>query len=138
MHRLAILGFLSITVVCASAGPISVNFDPPSIVFDAVSRGISQWSSDPTGTCSGTSDNQCCTGSPTDTQCESVASSFRVSRDFWTRRIYTCLRGSVNWQCEEWNDSRGIQQMGCETIPATESVVLADVATCLSAESLLP
>lgn len=137
MKRLMCLIAIMLPVVVL-AGPISVNFDPPSVVFDAVSQGMSEWADDPIGTCTGTGDNQCCTGAATDLQCQTVATNFRSSRDFWTRRIYTCIRNNANWQCETWNDSRGIIQMGCQTIPGTEAVILADVATCISAEAILP
>lgn len=138
MTTRCLIGVAILLAPMVVAGPISVNFDPPSVVFDAISRGLSQWADDPIGTCTGTGDNQCCTGTATDVQCQTVASNYRASPDFWTRRIFSCIRASPNFLCEVWIDRTGLQKMACETIPATESVVKADVATCISAEAILP
>lgn len=116
------------------ADPISVTIETPDEVFLEVATGLSQWADDPTGTCTGTADNQCCTGTVMDALCKDTATSIRTSHAHWVRRVFTCLADNSNWKCDIFITAERSNGMYCETVP-DEAVVLADVATCLSAES---
>lgn len=126
--------FLPSTVV--RADPISVTISPPDVVFAVVANGLSQWADDPLGTCTGTADNQCCTGSTINNDCKKTASRLRTAPEHWVRRMFTCLSDNANWKCDIFITSKEAKGMYCETVPA-EAVVLADVATCVSAEAQL-
>ncbi len=133
-----LLLFLAVILLGAPSGadPISVTIAPPDVVFFVVAKGVSEWADNPVGTCTGTSDNQCCTGSVMDALCKDTAISIRTAPEHWVRRIFSCLTDNPNWKCDLFITTQRSAGMYCETVPA-EDVVLADVATCLSAESLL-
>lgn len=118
------------------ADPISVTIQPPDVVFFVVARGVSEWADNPIGTCIGTADDQCCTGTVMDGLCKDTAVSIRTAPEHWVRRTFTCLANNPNWECDLFLTTKRSAGMYCETVP-DETVVLADVATCLSAESLL-
>lgn len=130
--------FLAVTLFggSAEADPISVAIETPDEVFLVVAKGLSEWADNPIGTCTGTSDNQCCTGTVMDALCKDTAVSIRTAPEHWVRRTFTCIADSTNWKCNIFLTTKRSAGMYCETVPA-EDVVLADVATCLSAESLL-
>jgi len=126
--------FLPSTSVLAD--PISVTIQRPGVVFFVVVNGLSRWADDPLGTCTGTSDNQCCTGSTINNDCKNIAARIRISPEHYTRRIYTCLADKTNWKCDTFITSDKEKGMYCETVPPLDDV-LADVATCVSAEAQL-
>lgn len=130
--------FLAILLLGAPsvADPISIEIVPPNVVFFVVADQLSRWADNPLGTCTGTSNNQCCTDAAMDSKCREIALSIKTSPDHWVRRTFTCLSDNSNWLCDTFITVRDSRGMYCETVPV-EDVILADVATCVSAEAFL-
>ena len=116
--------------------PISIDIVPPNVVFFVVADQLSRWADNPLGTCTGTSDDECCTDAAMDSKCREIALNVKTSPDHWVRRTFTCLSDTPGWECDTFITERDSRGMYCETVPV-EDVVLANVATCVSAEAFL-
>lgn len=130
--------FLLLLVAVAgslTAGPLTISITTPDRVHEILTGDISIWAQKPPlqgpTTCGIAID--CCpaTTGASQAQCLDLAKSFGTAPDFWVRQTYDCLAQDSDWQCEVFGtgNERG---MVCQTVPATASVRLEDVARCLA------
>ena len=126
-----VLGLLfSIPLV---AGDITISVTNSSQVLETLRQDLSKWVADPI-IATGCNTGDCCVSPATDTQCVSLARAAKSSPDFWIKQIYTCLQADSDWQCHI-EKPNGSFIMYCQTIPATDSLRLGDLAGCLSEQA---
>lgn len=133
MKKITISIFALLAASVVLAGPISVALTYPSEVHEILLRDMWVWASKPplqgANTCGTGVD--CCPASTaaSQAQCLALAKSFVSAPDFWTRAVYECIAADSDWACNTFGTGAD-RQMICETVPATDSVRLGDVARC--------
>lgn len=136
MHKTLLLPFLILlSVSTALSGGLTVTVTQSHDVEEGLILDLGKWALDPTNP-TGCNSADCCVSPTTDAECEDLAKSFFSNQTYWVQRIFGCIQGDSDWQCQI--EVRGNQQiMYCQIVPATDTVREEDVARCASKLALV-
>lgn len=119
---------------------ISVAVEDPEAVRQVIRKDLEIWAGKPpfagANTCGSGVD--CCPASTaaSTAQCLSLARAFDSQPDHWVDKILACIGEDTDWACSFWVVNEK-PQLACSTVPATDSVRLADVARCAAIKAVV-